>query len=294
MAMLQGLQNNLARYFNFNPAEEYDVSDQTESMEDYIARVRAEGGTLSFSNLPGKGYDTHTIREQPIPRPAGMTPELVRKAVENTGVDPYQPFDYNTGTEQEFVDSQIRKREVEAGLQNELLLQREKALRATQPKMLPFAQQAMLERIKNSPKLIDNLMQRIAETPDPEQKRVLWEAVQNELGYKKEPIQSLPPPPEKPGPEKPGGDGTSMKKVADIVKFITPDADLNVTAKRFIDKAKEKGITMKSLGFSLDSLEDYGTFAKWLNEYLINRPVRALNQALGGSPEAIIKELLVK
>ena len=71
---------------------------------------------------------------------------------------------------------------------------------------------------------------------------------------------------------------SNERKINNVISFIIPDADLNVTAKRFIDAARRKGITMKSLGFSKASLREYGTFARWLNEYLINRPLRALGQ----------------
>lgn len=257
-----------------------------------------EGGYKKYTNLPGRGDDYEFRPEAPVeaPVPGGFLPdtyELEDPKGEAIVTDP---------------ESYIRERGVQerhaAGLYNEV---QAGLIAKAEGKDAPISveERSRTERASFISKQMDAVVAQLKNAlPDtPEYARLQGQLVTLSDQFKglyrggrggdiREPY--LPTPEEMAVVEK-GARGardqkeitssadfvptvSNEKKINDVISFITPDADLNVTAKRFIDAARNKGITMKSLGFSKASLREYGTFARWLNEYLINRPLRALGQ----------------
>lgn len=255
-----------------------------------------EGGVQKFTNIPNRGGGYELMKEvSPIDPTTGKRMESLYGEEDPSLVDDSRGVLEKVENYMDFVRSRDEQDRKLGGLENEV---QARLLREVAGKLSPEQQFELqeqedigavgVERTKGLLSMADNIQTRMLELGTGEDSadertalRNQFDSIMDLIDRKGGKEEVVPPPLATPDQmlETTGAKKESTeKKINDVIAFITPDADLNVTAKRFIDAARRKGITMKSLGFSKASLREYGTFARWLNEYLINRPLSVLNQ----------------
>ena len=160
--------------------------DPLNPLQQYIADTPE--GQRRFTNLPGRGGGYHFMPEDPVQAPV---PGGYLQSTYDLEDDQGEPL---VETPEDYIRERGAQEQEAAGLYNEMAVEQAIRLKGGD-KSLSAREQMVIESIKNKPDLIDNLMQRMAEMENPQQRQAIWNVIKRELGVETTGPPTLGPPP---------------------------------------------------------------------------------------------------